>query len=55
MNFTIAELFQKAEEIEGVLKRLYGGNTLCDADLDIVKEALSEYQNIILGTKVKIG
>ena len=53
MEAKIAELLDKVEEMDAIIKQIDDGCSLGKFDTEIVRDLLSEYRLIILNTKVK--
>ena len=54
MQFTIGEIFDKIEQIDGLTKTLDIGTTITQMDREILSELLRDYRTILLNTRVKI-
>lgn len=54
MQFTIGEIFDKIEQIDGLIKVMDLGTTVSQMDREILAELLHDYRTILLNTRVKI-
>lgn len=54
MQLTINEVFNKIEQIDGLLKVMNVGTTITQVDREIISELLDDYREILLNAKVKI-
>jgi hypothetical protein len=55
MQCTLGDALTKVEQMDAIIKRIDDDLPLCDLDLEIVRELLDDYREILLNFKVKIG
>ena len=54
MQCTLSEAIDKLEEIHGVIKTIDEGRNLGSIDLEIVRDLLDDYREILSNVKIKI-
>ena len=54
MKITVGELCEKLDILNSLENKLRDGTTLKDSELEEIADMLSEYADLLLGTKVDI-
>lgn len=54
MEFKVYEVNEKLEQIDGIVKAIGSGRTLCDMDKEIIGELLIEYGEVLSHAKVML-